>query len=93
MSDTAVVIATISTCIALLSCVMSWLALQHSAVVQQRYNRLHKEFWRQSLIQVDHNCNTWRTHVKNCEQIAFILKHLQLAYAPPSDKPPDIPLN
>ncbi len=93
MSDSAVTIAIIGVCISLVSCAMSWNAMRHSVAVQSSFNRLHTEFWRQSLVQADHNSNTWRTHVKSCEQIAFILKHLQLAYAPPSDKPPDIPLN
>ena len=82
MSDAPVVIATIGTCVALLSCAMSWLALQHSILVQKSYKQLHKEFWRQSIVQAEQNRKLWLSQVQFGENVSFILDHLSLPQRP-----------
>jgi hypothetical protein len=67
MSDPAIIIATLATCIAILSTAVAWIALDSSRLTREWHNQLFKDFWKQSIEQAKENGHQWGFQLRQAE--------------------------
>ena len=78
MMTSELFISLCSTLIAFIATSMNWITWKSHARLFHRFQRLHAEFWQQSIQQGNDNCKNWETHRDTAEQHLRLIKDLRV---------------